>query len=83
MQYLSAQTLFKGFESHFSNIGRIFLLTELCLHLRFYTCSPEVYRGLAQMYANDKRFRAFYENIKPGLAEFISKAMLAFVDTVQ
>ena len=45
----------------------------------FYTCTPEILRGLGEMYAADPRFR---ENIDraggPGAAEFASRAIAAF-----
>jgi hypothetical protein len=37
----------------------------------FYECSYEIHRGLGEMYVNDERFRANYEAIAPGLAQFI------------
>ncbi len=47
---------------------------------RFYTCSPEIFRGLATGYVEDKRFTATYDSVRPGLAEFKSKAMHIFCD---
>lgn len=49
---------------------------------RFYVCSAEIYRGLADGYAQDPRFKAFYENIKPGLAQFMSDAMKVYADAM-
>lgn len=43
----------------------------------FYTVSDEIYEGLAHMYVDDPRFKATYEKVKPGLADFLSRAMLA------
>jgi DNA-binding transcriptional MerR regulator len=43
----------------------------------FYDCSPQMHRGLGQMFVMDPRFRAHYEEIAPGLAEFVSRAILA------
>ncbi len=37
--------------------------------------SPEAHMGLAQMYVDDERFRANYEQIAPGAAEFFRDAM--------
>jgi hypothetical protein len=34
-------------------------------------------RGLAEMYVSDPRFRARYEEIAPGLAEFVRGAIVA------
>lgn len=44
----------------------------------YYTVTREIYNGLADLYVQDERFRAYYENIKPGLAEFISQGMKIF-----
>ena len=48
----------------------------------FYPCSAEVYRGLAQGYVEHPEFRAFYEKVRPGLADFISAAMVHYADQV-
>lgn len=42
----------------------------------FYTVTDEIYEGLAHMYVDDPRFTATYEKSAPGLASFISRAML-------
>jgi hypothetical protein len=42
---------------------------------RFYPCSAEIYRGLARGYVEHPEFRAFYERVRPGLAEFMAAAM--------
>ncbi|MCX8074797.1 MAG: MerR family transcriptional regulator [Clostridia bacterium] len=41
----------------------------------FYNCTIEIFAGLGQMYLQDERFTKFYENIKEGLAEYLSKAI--------
>lgn len=46
----------------------------------FYDITPEIFRGLGEMYVADPRFTKIYENIKPGLAEFIKKSIAIFVD---
>lgn len=50
---------------------------------RFYACSPEIYRGLAEGYVADERFKAFYEKVKPGLAEFMRVGMLVYADELE
>jgi DNA-binding transcriptional MerR regulator len=50
---------------------------------RFYTCSAEVYRGLADMYVADPRFAANYERVKPGLTEFMRAAMHVYADALE
>ncbi|MGW2178536.1 MerR family transcriptional regulator [Streptomyces sp. NPDC001732] len=41
----------------------------------FYECTPEVHRGLGEMYVSDPRFREFYESMGPGLAEHLRDAI--------
>jgi DNA-binding transcriptional MerR regulator len=48
----------------------------------FYPCSAEVYRGLAQGYAEHPEFRAFYDRYAPGLADFMRDAMAYYADEV-
>ena len=48
----------------------------------FYPCPAEIYRGLAQLYVEHPEFRAFYEKVRPGLAEFLSAAMKVYADEV-
>ena len=48
-------------------------------HLRFfYEPSKEMFAGLGRMYVEDERFRKHYEDIAPGLAEFLRRAMEAY-----
>jgi DNA-binding transcriptional MerR regulator len=49
---------------------------------RIYACGPETYRGLADAYVQDPRFKAFYDTVKPGLAQFIRDAMKVYADTL-
>lgn len=46
----------------------------------FYTLSPEMHRGLAEMYLADQRFKAHYDEAAPGLAEFVHDAINANAD---
>lgn len=57
-------------------VGRHFRLIDK----RFYTVTPEIYRGLGELYVNDPRFKANYEKVRPGLAEFMRSAMHAYCD---
>lgn len=50
---------------------------------RFYTCSLEVYRGLGDGYVADPRFAAFFDKIRPGLAQFMQAAMTAYCDRLE
>lgn len=78
-----------------NNAAKIALLTDLdpssaevqeaiAEHYRFignfYEVSEERYRGLAQLYAEDERFRAYYDKHRAGLADFICKAIGIFCD---
>ncbi|TCP52190.1 DNA-binding transcriptional MerR regulator [Tumebacillus sp. BK434] len=48
----------------------------------YYDCTPEIFRGLGDLYVLDERFTEFYEKIKPGLAEFMRDAMHHYVDNL-
>jgi MerR family transcriptional regulator, thiopeptide resistance regulator len=43
----------------------------------FYPCPHEMQVGLADMYVQDPRFRAHYDDIAPGLAEYVHDAIIA------
>jgi hypothetical protein len=49
------------------------------LHIRrwFYDCTPQIHKGLAHLYTSDPRFRAHYDDVAPGLADFVAGAILA------
>lgn len=51
----------------------------------FYTCNPEMFKGLGEMYVADERFTAFFENIKPnvGMAQFMRDAMAYYADNLK
>ncbi|PBQ33267.1 MerR family transcriptional regulator [Sphingobacteriaceae bacterium] len=44
----------------------------------FYTVTPEIYQGLADLYVNDDRFKKNYEKHKEGLAKFLREGMLIY-----
>jgi len=46
----------------------------------FYECSHDVQRGLADMYVADPRFTKTYEDLAPGLAEYVRDAIHANAD---
>jgi MerR family transcriptional regulator, thiopeptide resistance regulator len=48
----------------------------------FYTVTSQIYCGLALLYVENDEFRASYERIAPGLADFLSEAMIHYADTV-
>ena len=45
---------------------------------RFWDCSPEAHKNLADMYLADERFRKHYDDIAPGLAQYINTAINAY-----
>lgn len=46
----------------------------------YYDCGYDIHRGLAEMYVQDPRFTKFYDDVEPGLARFISNAIIANAD---
>lgn len=45
----------------------------------FYVCTPDIFKGLAEMYISDPRFTKYYEDIAPNLSNYINQAMLHYV----
>jgi DNA-binding transcriptional MerR regulator len=43
----------------------------------FYDCPPAMHAGLGRMYVEDERFTAHYEELAPGLAQYVSTAVQA------
>jgi hypothetical protein len=43
----------------------------------FYECPYEMHRSLGEMYVADERFKAFYDSMRPGLAEHLREAIAA------
>lgn len=50
---------------------------------RFYRCNYQMHRALADMYLADPRFTAYYENLSPGLAQWLRDAIHANADRVE
>jgi DNA-binding transcriptional MerR regulator len=50
---------------------------------RFYTCTPEIYRGLGELYVTDPRFTANIDKVKPGLAAFWREAINRYCDRLE
>ncbi|MEW5809401.1 MAG: MerR family transcriptional regulator [Actinomycetota bacterium] len=44
---------------------------------RFYDCSDEMHTCLAQMYVADERFTRYYDDVEPGLAQFLHDIITA------
>ncbi len=49
----------------------------------FYRCTPEIFRGLGDLYVNDHRFAGNIDKIKPGLAAFLRDAMHLHCDRLE
>lgn len=47
---------------------------------RFYNCSPKMFRGLADLYANDSRFAKNIDRHGAGLSKYLREAMYTFAD---
>jgi DNA-binding transcriptional MerR regulator len=54
----------------------------ITLHYAFigkhFDVTPEIYAGLGKMYAEDERFRAYYDKYDPKLADFLNAAIQVF-----
>ena len=50
---------------------------------KFYDCTPEIFQGLAQMYASDERFARNYNKFRHHLAESVRDAMLYYCDCLE
>jgi len=48
----------------------------------FYTPTPEVLRGLGQLYKNDPEFSAFFEKFHADLPEYLAQAITHYVDAL-
>lgn len=44
---------------------------------RFYECGPEMHLCLARMYLSDERFTRYYDDVEPGLAQFVHDVIVA------
>jgi len=53
---------------------------RLHIHHRFYDLTPEFHRNLGDMYLADPRFTKTYEDITPGLAQYVRDAIHANAD---
>ena len=46
----------------------------------FYACSPEMHRGLGELYTADTRFAAHWDAFEPGLTPYVTRAFAAAAD---
>ncbi|PKM76729.1 MAG: MerR family transcriptional regulator [Firmicutes bacterium HGW-Firmicutes-15] len=49
----------------------------------YYNCTPEIFRGLGEMYVNDPRFTANIDKYGVGLAKFMQEAMQIYCDNLE
>lgn len=49
----------------------------------FYDCTPEIFRGLGDLYVTDERFTKNIDKIKEGLAQFLKEAMDIYCDNLE
>ncbi|HYZ67271.1 MAG TPA: MerR family transcriptional regulator [Mycobacterium sp.] len=47
---------------------------------RFYDCGDEMQRNLVQMYLADERFTRYYDDVEPGLAQFLHDIVVASIN---
>jgi DNA-binding transcriptional MerR regulator len=48
----------------------------------FYNCTPEIFRGLGDLYVSDERFTANLDRNKAGLANFLKEAIIIYCDNL-
>jgi DNA-binding transcriptional MerR regulator len=71
--------LAQGFSANSSEVQQ--QIDRFYHHLHnFYDLSYEMFKNLGQMYVDDPRFTAYYENRRKGLAAFMGKAMAQYAD---
>ncbi|KEI98898.1 MerR family transcriptional regulator [Clostridium botulinum A2B3 87] len=49
----------------------------------FYDCTPEIFRGLGELYVNDERFTANIDKYKTGLSKFLREAINVYCDNIK
>jgi DNA-binding transcriptional MerR regulator len=47
---------------------------------RFYECGDEMHRCLVEMYLADERFTRYYDDVEPGLTQFVHDIVIANID---
>ena len=48
---------------------------------QFYDCGDDMHRCLVQMYRADERFTRYYDEVEPGLAQYLHDIVVASLDT--
>jgi DNA-binding transcriptional MerR regulator len=47
---------------------------------RFYDCGDDMHRGLVEMYLADERFTRYYDDVEPGLAQYVHDIVVDSID---
>ena len=47
---------------------------------RFYEVGGEMHRNLVEMYVADERFTRYYDDVEPGLAQFVHDIVITSID---
>ena len=47
---------------------------------RYYDCGDEMHRCLVEMYLADERFTRYYDDVEPGLAQYVHDIVIASID---
>jgi MerR family transcriptional regulator, multidrug-efflux activator len=60
-------------------------VAELRQHITryYYECTPEIFRGLGELYVADERFTATFDKYREGLAAFLREAIHLYCDRLQ
>lgn len=78
--------IFMQFAEHLQNntkandekVQRLVFVFQQHISKNFYSCDNACLFNLCELYVSDERFSNYYENIAPGLAEYIHQAILSF-----
>ncbi len=49
----------------------------------FYDCTPEIFRGLGELYVNDERFTNNIDKYTVGLSKFLREAINVYCDNIK
>ena len=72
-----AEAMRAGFASDSAEAVAAAELCRLAINDWFYPCDKQMHVNLGQMYVSDVRFAKHYDDIEPGLAQFLRDAIVA------
>jgi hypothetical protein len=61
-----------------SEVVEIVLQWQEHITKHYYECTDEILKGLGELYSSDERFKKNIDKTKPGLANYMSKAISAY-----